>query len=70
MVGYESSDPETGRGDQDEFIAPTLGMLCAAEVFLRVRGGAGPYSARLHYATSKTLRLPPRATGSPIPRNR
>ena len=39
MVGYESSDPETGRGDQDEFIAPTLGMLCAAEVFLRVRGG-------------------------------
>jgi len=70
MVGYESSEPKTGRGDQDDFIAPTLGMLCAAEVLLRVRGGAGPYSARLHHATSKPLRLPPRATGSPIRRHR
>ncbi len=70
MVGYESSDPETGRGDQDEFIAPTLGMFCAAEVFLRVRGGAAPYCARLHHANSTTLRLPPRPIGSPIPRNR
>src|SRR5438552_19137762 len=43
MGGFESSDPETGRGDQDDFIAPTLGMFCAAEVFLRV----GPVPVRI-----------------------
>ena len=35
------------------FIAPTLGMFCAAEVFLRVRGGAAPYCAKLHHANNK-----------------
>lgn len=35
------------------FIAPTLGMLCAAEVFLQVRNGAPPYCAKLHHANNK-----------------
>jgi len=35
------------------FIAPTLGMFCAAEVFLRLRGGAPPYCAKLHHANNK-----------------
>jgi aquaporin Z len=35
------------------FIAPTLGMLAAAEVFLRARGGVTPYCAKLHHANSK-----------------
>jgi len=35
------------------FIAPTLGMLCAAEVFLRVRSGAAPYCAKLHHENNK-----------------
>lgn len=35
------------------FLAPTLGMFCAAEVFLRVRGGAPPYCAKLHHANNK-----------------
>jgi aquaporin Z len=35
------------------FTAPTLGMLVAAEVFLRARGGAGPYCAKLHHANNK-----------------
>ncbi len=35
------------------FIAPTLGMFCAAEVFLRVRHGAVPYCAKLHHANNK-----------------
>ena len=35
------------------FIAPTLGMSCAAEVFLRVRGGAAPYCAKLYHANDK-----------------
>jgi len=35
------------------FIAPTLGMFCAAEVFLRVRGGAAPYCAKLHHTNNK-----------------
>ena len=30
------------------FIAPTLGMLAAAETFLRFRRGVGPYCAKLH----------------------
>jgi aquaporin Z len=35
------------------FTAPTLGMLAASEVFLRARGGVGPYCAKLHHANSK-----------------
>lgn len=35
------------------FTAPTLGMLVAAEVFLRVRAGVGPYCAKLHHANKK-----------------
>src|SRR5438094_860766 len=35
------------------FIAPTLGMLAAAEVFLRVRGGAAPFCAKLYHANNK-----------------
>jgi aquaporin Z len=35
------------------FIAPTFGMLIAAEVFLRARGGVGPYCAKLHHANDK-----------------
>lgn len=35
------------------FMAPTLGMLLAAEVFLRIRGGVGPYCAKLHHANNK-----------------
>ena len=31
------------------FIAPTLGMLAGAELFLRSRGGAAPYCAKLHH---------------------
>jgi aquaporin Z len=32
------------------FIAPSLGMLAAGEVFLRVRGGVPPCCAKLHHA--------------------
>ncbi len=35
------------------FIAPTSGMLVASEVFLRARGGVGPYCAKLHHANNK-----------------
>ena len=35
------------------FLAPTLGMLIAAEVFLRTRSGVGPYCAKLHHANNK-----------------
>ena len=35
------------------FLAPTFGMMGAAEVFLRVRGGVGPYCAKLHHANHK-----------------
>lgn len=35
------------------FTAPTLGMLVAAEVFLRARGGVGPYCAKLNHANNK-----------------
>ncbi len=35
------------------FAAPTAGMLGASEVFLRVRGGVGPYCAKLHHANNK-----------------
>jgi aquaporin Z len=35
------------------FLAPAWGMLVAAEVFLRVRSGVGPYCAKLHHANNK-----------------
>ena len=35
------------------FAAPTLGMLLAAGVFLRLRAGVGPYCAKLHHANDK-----------------
>lgn len=35
------------------FIAPTVGMLGAAEVFLRARGGVPPYCAKLHHDNNK-----------------
>jgi aquaporin Z len=35
------------------FIAPTLGMIAAAAVFLRARQGAPPYCAKLHHADNK-----------------
>jgi aquaporin Z len=35
------------------FLAPTLGMLIASGVFLRLRGGVGPYCAKLHHANNK-----------------
>lgn len=35
------------------FIAPSLGMLAAAELFLRARGGAAPYCAKLHHANNE-----------------
>ena len=35
------------------FVAPTFGMLAAAEVFLRARNGVGPYCAKLHHANNK-----------------
>jgi aquaporin Z len=31
------------------FLAPSLGMLAAGELFLRVRDGAAPYCAKLHH---------------------
>lgn len=35
------------------FVAPTLGMLVAAELFLRARGGVPPYCAKLDHASNK-----------------
>jgi aquaporin Z len=35
------------------FLAPPLGMLCAAEVFLLARRGQGPYCAKLHHRNDK-----------------
>ena len=35
------------------FIGPPLGMLAAAEVFLRAREGKGPYCAKLHHYNDK-----------------
>jgi aquaporin Z len=35
------------------FLAPTLGMLAAAEVFLRARSGVGPCCAKLYHANNK-----------------
>jgi aquaporin Z len=35
------------------FVAPTLGMLIAGEVFLRIRGGVPPLCAKLHHANNK-----------------
>lgn len=35
------------------FTAPTLGMLVAAELFLRIRRGVPPYCAKLYHANNK-----------------
>jgi aquaporin Z len=35
------------------FIAPTLGMLAAAESLLRIRRGVAPYCAKLHHANDE-----------------
>ncbi len=35
------------------FVAPTIGMLAAATVFLRARHGKPPYCAKLHHANRK-----------------
>jgi aquaporin Z len=35
------------------FVAPTLGMLVAAEVYLRAWGGAAPYCGKLHHSNNK-----------------
>jgi hypothetical protein len=35
------------------FLAPPLGMLGAAEIFLLARGGQGPYCAKLHHRNDK-----------------
>ena len=35
------------------FLAPTAGMLLAAEVFLRARGGVPPFCAKLYHANNK-----------------
>jgi aquaporin Z len=35
------------------FLAPTIGMLVAAELFLWVRGGVSRYCAKLHHANDK-----------------
>jgi len=35
------------------FFAPQLGMLAAAHVFLRARGGVGPFCAKLHHHNNK-----------------
>jgi aquaporin Z len=35
------------------FIAPTVGMLAAAEIFLRIRRGVAPYCAKLHHANDE-----------------
>ena len=34
-------------------IAPTVGMLAAAEMFLRMRRGVAPYCAKLHHANDE-----------------
>ena len=35
------------------FMAPSLGMLAAGELFLRVGSGAGPYCAKLHHGNGE-----------------
>ena len=45
------------------FTAPTLGMLCAGEVFLRARSGAVPCCAKLHHANNKRCIFRCDATG-------
>ena len=51
------------------FLAPTLGMLIAGELFLFIRGGIGPSCAKLHHANDKrcifcggTQRVDPKET--------
>jgi aquaporin Z len=35
------------------FVAPTMGMLAAGEVYLRTRGGVAPYCGKLHHSNNK-----------------
>jgi aquaporin Z len=35
------------------FAAPTLGMLVAAEAYLRARGGVAPHSGKLHHSNNR-----------------
>ena len=35
------------------FLAPSLGMLAAGELYLRATNGAGPYCAKLHHTNNK-----------------
>lgn len=35
------------------FVAPTMGMLVAGEVYLRTRGGVAPYCGKLHHSNNK-----------------
>ena len=35
------------------FIAPSMGMLAAAETFLRIRRAVAPYCAKLHHANDE-----------------
>jgi aquaporin Z len=35
------------------FIAPKVGMLAAAETFLRIRRGVAPHCAKLHHANDE-----------------
>jgi len=51
------------------FTAPTLGMLCAGEVFLRARSGAVPCCAKLHHANNKRCIFRCNATGGLITEN-
>jgi aquaporin Z len=48
------------------FTAPTLGMLCAGEIFLRAQG-SGPCCAKLHHSNNKRCIFRCGATGGPIP---
>ena len=50
-IAFET--PLSGMSMNPARTAPTLGMCCAAEVFLRARGGAAPYCAKLHHANNK-----------------
>jgi aquaporin Z len=45
------------------FIAPPMGMLAAAEVFLLVRQCEGPYCAKLHHRNDKRCIFPPLSNG-------
>jgi hypothetical protein len=45
--------PLSGMSMNSEPLAPTLGMLAAAAVFVRARHGTPPYRAKLHHDDDK-----------------